>query len=102
MTIRVPERSASQNTSDFILVDICRHRQISTTFHFSWTRYKSNVPWQHVTVIQREKDHVVITTFLTIKAMRRAAKKLVKLIDMNRGRGEVCSDMKYIDSCTTQ
>ena len=33
----------------------CRHRQISATYNFSWTQYKSYVPWEHDTVIERVK-----------------------------------------------
>ena len=75
MMIPAPGRSASQKCVDFILVDIYRHRQISTTFqfHISQMRYKSNVPWQRSTFIQREKACGLITTFLMINAMRRAA-----------------------------
>ena len=61
-------------------MDICRHRRISATFQ---------LPWQHYKIIQREKDHGLITTILAIKAMRRTAQKLNELVDMSRVRGAV-------------
>ena len=34
MMILVPVRSVSQKHDDFVLVDICRYQQVSTTFQF--------------------------------------------------------------------
>ena len=44
-------------------------------------------PWERCTVIQREKISALISTFLPIEAMRRAAQKFIKLIS----RHEPCA-----------
>ena len=44
-------------------------------------------PWEHYTVIQREKMSALISTFLTIEAMQSTAQKFIKWI----GRHEPCA-----------
>ena len=91
MMIPTPGRSPSQKHVDYSMVDICRHRQIATTFqfHISQMRYKSHVLWQRSTFIQREKGCGPITTFLTINAMRCAAQQSIQLVGMSRVLGAV-------------
>ena len=43
-------------------------------------------PWERCTVIQREKISALISTFLPIEAMRRAAQKFIKLIGRHEPR----------------
>ena len=76
MMIPAPGRAASQKHVDFILVDICRHRQISTTFQF----HISPTGLYIIHIAPALATLYIFPTqkrFLTINAMRREAQQLI-------------------------
>ena len=76
------------------------HRKISTTFHFSvsWMCYKSHTPRQRYTVVWRENDFGLTSTFLTMNTSR--GSEIYRL--SRHERQAWYNDMKYIDSCSLQ
>ena len=65
---------------------------------FSWTCYKSQVPWKHQAVIQRKKNYHNYQ--ISNDESNAACGSKIDQISRHDPCAW-CSDMKYIDSCTT-